>query len=54
MRALRGYDSRPPNPRWPGGALDTILSHIVARGGAWIARRDQIAGHWLALPADGR
>jgi peptidoglycan/xylan/chitin deacetylase (PgdA/CDA1 family) len=30
------------------GALDTILSHFVAKGGAWIARRDQIARHWLS------
>jgi peptidoglycan/xylan/chitin deacetylase (PgdA/CDA1 family) len=30
------------------GALDRILSAMRARGGAWIARRDAIARHWLA------
>ena len=30
------------------GGLETILDHIVQRGGAWIARRDSIARHWLA------
>lgn len=30
------------------GGLETILRHIVQRGGAWIARRDSIARHWLA------
>jgi peptidoglycan/xylan/chitin deacetylase (PgdA/CDA1 family) len=29
------------------GALDRILAAIRARGGAWIARRDEIARHWL-------
>ena len=32
------------------GALDRILSGIQAKGGAWIARRDEIARHWLARP----
>ncbi len=36
------------------GALETILSHIAAKGGAWIARRDQIARHWLALAAEAQ
>jgi peptidoglycan/xylan/chitin deacetylase (PgdA/CDA1 family) len=26
--------------------LDAFLRHVAARGGAWIARRDQIARHW--------
>jgi allantoinase len=30
------------------GGLETILRHILERGGAWIARRDSIARHWLA------
>jgi peptidoglycan/xylan/chitin deacetylase (PgdA/CDA1 family) len=30
------------------GGLETILKHILERGGAWIARRDSIARHWLA------
>jgi peptidoglycan/xylan/chitin deacetylase (PgdA/CDA1 family) len=30
------------------GGLETILRHIQDRGGAWIARRDSIARHWLA------
>lgn len=29
------------------GALRKILEHMKARGGAWFARRDQIARHWL-------
>ncbi len=29
------------------GALRTILQHITQRGGGWIARRDEIARHWL-------
>jgi peptidoglycan/xylan/chitin deacetylase (PgdA/CDA1 family) len=29
------------------GALERILKAIRARGGAWIARRDEIAQHWL-------
>lgn len=29
------------------GALDRILEAIQAKGGAWIARRDEIAKHWL-------
>ena len=28
--------------------LDRVLAHIRDRGGAWIARRDAIARHWLA------
>jgi peptidoglycan/xylan/chitin deacetylase (PgdA/CDA1 family) len=31
------------------GALDRILRHIANRGDAWIARRVDIANHWLAL-----
>jgi len=31
------------------GALDRILRHINQRGSAWIARRADIARHWLAL-----
>jgi allantoinase len=30
------------------GGLETILRYIQERGGAWIARRDSIARHWLA------
>lgn len=30
------------------GGLETILRHMRERGGAWIARRDAIARHWLA------
>ena len=30
-------------------ALDRILRHIPDQGGAWIARRMDIARHWLAL-----
>jgi peptidoglycan/xylan/chitin deacetylase (PgdA/CDA1 family) len=30
------------------GALDRILRHITNRGDAWIARRVDIANHWLA------
>jgi len=30
------------------GALDRILSAMRAKGGVWIARRDEIARHWLA------
>jgi hypothetical protein len=30
------------------GALDRILRHIANRGDAWIARRADIANHWLA------
>jgi allantoinase len=29
-------------------ALDKILRHIADRGDAWIARRVDIANHWLA------
>ena len=29
-------------------ALDRILRHIANRGDAWIARRVDIANHWLA------
>jgi len=28
--------------------LDRFLTHLRERGGAWIARRDEIARHWLA------
>jgi peptidoglycan/xylan/chitin deacetylase (PgdA/CDA1 family) len=30
------------------GALDRVLRHIANRGDAWIARRVDIANHWLA------
>ena len=32
--------------------LDRVLAHIRAKGGAWIARRDEIARHWLATHGD--
>jgi peptidoglycan/xylan/chitin deacetylase (PgdA/CDA1 family) len=32
-------------------ALDRILSALRAKGGAWIARRDEIAKHWLKRQA---
>ena len=36
------------------GALDRILRHITNRGDAWIARRVDIANHWLAqFPSGG-
>jgi peptidoglycan/xylan/chitin deacetylase (PgdA/CDA1 family) len=31
------------------GALEKILSAMSAKGQVWFARRDQIAGHWLAI-----
>ena len=35
-------------------ALDRILRHITNRGDAWIARRVDIANHWLAqFPSGG-
>lgn len=34
------------------GALERILGHIQDKGGAWIARRGDIARHWLALHAE--
>ena len=33
------------------GALDRILAAMRARGGVWIARRQDIARHWLACAA---
>ena len=33
--------------------LDRVLAHIRDRGGAWIARRDEIARHWLATHGAG-
>ena len=34
-------------------ALERILEHITSKGSVWIARRDQIARHWLEnCPAD--
>ena len=36
------------------GALDRILAAMCARNGVWIARRDDIARHWLALGAKER
>jgi len=29
-------------------ALENILQHLQAKGGAWLATREQIARHWLA------
>ena len=29
--------------------LDRVLRHIRDKGGAWIARRDEIARHWLRV-----
>ena len=29
--------------------LDRVLAHIAEKGGAWIARRDEIARHWHKL-----
>lgn len=29
------------------GGLERVLQHIAATGGAWVARRDAIAQHWL-------
>jgi allantoinase len=34
------------------GALERILGHIHDKGGAWVARRADIARHWLALHAE--
>jgi allantoinase len=31
------------------GGLDRVLRHIRGKGGAWIARRDEIARHWLRV-----
>ena len=36
------------------GALERILAAMRAREGVWIARRDDIARHWLALDAKER
>lgn len=33
-------------------ALERMLEHMVRRGGAWFARRDQIAAHWAAQFVD--
>jgi peptidoglycan/xylan/chitin deacetylase (PgdA/CDA1 family) len=33
------------------GALERIITAMRAKGGVWIARRDEIARHWLALPS---
>jgi allantoinase len=30
------------------GGLTQFLDHVRAKGGAWLARRDQIARHWRA------
>ncbi len=30
------------------GALDRVLEHMRDRGGAWFARRDAIARHWIS------
>jgi peptidoglycan/xylan/chitin deacetylase (PgdA/CDA1 family) len=29
--------------------LDRFLAHVRRRGGAWIARRDEIARHWRGV-----
>jgi peptidoglycan/xylan/chitin deacetylase (PgdA/CDA1 family) len=34
------------------GALERIISAMRAKGGAWIARRDEIARHWLARTSE--
>ncbi len=34
------------------GALERILDHMKASGGAWIASRAAIARHWIAASAD--
>jgi peptidoglycan/xylan/chitin deacetylase (PgdA/CDA1 family) len=31
------------------GGLDRVLRHVRNKGGAWIARRDEIAKHWIAV-----
>ena len=36
------------------GALDRILAAMRAKGGVWIARRDDIARHWLKRSAQRR
>lgn len=35
------------------GGLERVLRHMHARGGAWLARRDAIARHWLDRFGDG-
>jgi hypothetical protein len=35
------------------GALERVLAHMADTRGVWIARRVDIARHWLALFADG-
>ena len=29
------------------GGLERVLNHMRSKGGAWFARRDEIARHWL-------
>ncbi len=36
------------------GGLETVLRHLRQRGGAWIARRDAIARHWIERFGDAR
>ena len=36
------------------GGLDRVLRHIRSKGGAWIARRQDIARHWLDVQGRGR
>jgi allantoinase len=36
------------------GALDRILKAMRAKGGVWIARRDEIARHWLNRDVDAK
>ncbi|MGH7325085.1 MAG: polysaccharide deacetylase family protein [Candidatus Rokuibacteriota bacterium] len=35
------------------GGLDRVLRHVTGKGGAWIARRADIARHWLRLHGRG-
>ena len=48
-RPASAHDRRPGRI----AALDRILRHIADRGDAWIARRVDIARHWLAKFPDG-
>ena len=34
--------------------LDRVLRHLRDRGGAWVARRDEIARHWLRVHGRGQ
>ena len=35
------------------GALERILAATGSRQGVWIARRDEIARHWLEVATEG-